>query len=299
MTNAEKAINVEALEDDAENQEEDEEESDLDIPASAYKGFSIAGIKIRRAAVMENGLFMALYGKGGSGKTTLASELYKLFKTLLIDAEAGTDVLEDLRDEENLDIADVESWSQFEKLVSALKTDVRGYGGIIVDNYSELLDQCENHFGIVGGDRNDLMKYNLVTKAMRRSMKTLRGIARKHKIIVILIFWDADTKDGERIKKDLSLTPKLKETFPGICTMIGHLEVGVNPDARTLSFAPSPRTVSKFKRSRKAAAQKVPYEITYKVDNLPLVDIINTIQGRGNWPSNSYEKPKRNTSASE
>ena len=286
--------NDQPLTTDDEEEAEEIEEDVLVIPEDAYTGDVIGGVRLRRAITFANGLFMALFGKGGAGKTTLAAETYKIGKTLLIDAEAGSDVLDDLANEPNLVIADVNGWVEFESVVTSLRQKgVGDYKAIIVDNYSELQDMCETKFDIKGGDRNDLMKYNLVTKAMRRSMKDLRAIARKHKIIVILIFWDWDEKDkdGTFIRKDLMLTPKLRATFPGLCTMIGHVRSTNNNDVRVLDFASNTRTVSKFKRSRKSAAQKVPYEITYKLDNLPLVDIINTIFGRSEWDKDKYKKP--------
>jgi phage nucleotide-binding protein len=253
-------------------------------------GPKIAGLDIRKAGDRTFlGIFMALYGQGGSGKTTLAAEVYKVGRTLLLDAESGTDSISHLQNEPNLDIVDIVNYKQFDTLINALKQDSRDYVNIVVDNLVEIIDFCEDYHGIKGNDSHDLQNYKLVKRDIIHHVKTLRDIARTRGINVIMCAWDADEKDNRGVvKKDLAFTPALRKEFPGICTIIGHIDVLSDPDKRRLDFAPSPKSVSKFKRSRDSAAIKIPYKVVYDIDHLPLADIINTAKGVSEWPSKKY-----------
>lgn len=258
-------------------------------PENATK--MLAGLPIRKATRIDRGIFMTLYGQGGSGKTTLSAELYKVGKTLLIDAEGGSDVLSDLEHESNLDIIDVKSYREFSSICDSLTRDLQGYENIIVDNLCEIIDLCEIHLGIIGNDSHDLSKYKLMTREIMRRIRAFRELTRTRGINVIICCWDADEKDDRGVlKKDLAFTPALRKEYPGICTIIGHIKVLNNPEIRLLDFAPSPKSVSKFKRSRNAAAQAIPFEIYYSLKNLPLADIVSTIKAEGDWPEKKYPK---------
>ena len=43
-------------------------------------------------------------------------------------------------------------------------------------------------------------------------------------------------------------------------------------------------------RSPTSSAMEVPFEITYDVKNLPIVDVIETIKKGVKWPSEKYNK---------
>lgn len=237
------------------------------------------------------GACIGLYGQGGAGKTLLAAEVYKLGKSLYLDAEAGTDVIAHLKDEPNLDIIDIDSFRKYQNIIDELKKDHFPYENIVVDNLSEIMDFGEIHFGIQGNGSHDLQNYKLLTREMIRRVKDLRELSRKYGINVIFLCWDADEKDDRNVlKKDLALTPALRKEYPGIINILGHVRVLRDPNLRTLDFAPSPKTVAKFRRSPTSLAMEVPFEITYDVDNLPLADVIETIKGRKKWPKDKYKK---------
>jgi len=239
------------------------------------------------------GLFMGLYAQGGGGKTLLAGSVAELGATCYIDAEGGSEVL-DYRDE-IIHYADAYSYQTFINIVNGLvqlyKKGEEPFKNIIVDNMSELLDMAEDHYGIQGDDKYDLQKYNLVKKDFLKRIRALRDIARQHDVNIILLLWDADEKDERGVlKKDLALTPKLREKFPGIVNIIGHISsVQGKPNMRQLSFEPSPKSVSKFRRSPTSSAMAVPYVIRYSYDKLPLPDIIRAIKGEKEWPKGRYE----------
>src|SRR5688572_9155084 len=64
------------------------------------------------------GLFMGLYAQGGAGKTLLAGSAAELGKTLYVDAEGGSEVL-DYREEE-IDYVDAYGYKQFQNVVIGL-----------------------------------------------------------------------------------------------------------------------------------------------------------------------------------
>lgn len=246
------------------------------------------------------GVCAGLYGQGGAGKTLLAADIYRLGKTLYLDVEAGTDVIEHLKDTDDLDIVDIKAFKTYQNIVDDLKKDHNPYVNIVVDNLSELLDLCEIHFGITGNGSHDLQNYKLCTREMLRRVKDLRELSRQYGLNVIFLCWDADEKDDRNVlKKDLALTPGLRKEYPGIINIIGHVRVLRDPNLRVLDFAPNPKTVSKLRRSPTSSAKEVPFEITYDVDNLPLVDVIETIKGRKNWPKEKYEKLKKRANSDE
>lgn len=274
---------------------------------TVQEALKIGGVELRtNKTTGMRGLIMALYSQGGAGKTLLAGSVAELGLSLYIDAEGGSEVL-DYREEE-IHYADCFSYLQFQKIVQGLvalyNRGEEPYKNIIVDNLSELLDMCEDMHGIQGDDRMDLQKYNLVKKEFLKRIRALRDIARKHDVNIILLLWDSDERDERKVlKKDLALTPKLREKLPGIINIIGHISaVSGKPDMRQLSFEPSPKSVSKFRRSPTSTAMAVPYVIEYSYDKLPLPDIIQAIKGEKEWPKNKYKTAKTsesNTSASD
>lgn len=251
---------------------------------------AIAGLKIRKASIVARGVFLCLYGQGGAGKTLLAGSMYRYGKTLHCDTEGGSESLQQWENEENLDIVDITSYPQFDKFCTRLKMDAAKpdfeYKTVVIDNLCEIVDLCEDDIDIKGNDSHDLQKYNLVKKEITAKIRLLRNLTRNYPINIIIVCWDDDIKDASSgiLKKDLAFTPALRREFPGICTIIGHVKVLNTPEKRMLDFAPSNKSVAKFKRSLISSAMKVPYRVTYDVNHLPLVDVIKTIRGEGEWP---------------
>lgn len=255
-----------------------------------------AGLKIRKPGDVVNlGVNMTLYAQGGGGKTILVANAARELggRTLHIDADGGTDVIEDFRDDPNYDIIDIKSYNEFIKISDALKRDVGGYKNVIVDNLSELVNMAEDWAGVTNeANANNLKNYMKMTGEILDKTRLFRDIARTTGINVFFIAWDADEKDERGIvKKELDLTPALRKEYPGIVTIIGHIEVLNDPNKRKLNFAPGPKTVSKFRRSTSSKAMEVPFQIFYGLENLPLADVIRTIKGEQSWPKSKYPTP--------
>jgi hypothetical protein len=143
-----------------------------------------------------------------------------------------------------------------------------------------------------------IQHYMQATVAMLALTRTMRDIARKQNINTILIAWDAPEKDESTgvVKRDVGFTPSLARQFPGIVDIVGYLTVVNDPPryTRKLSFAPSPTTAAKFRRSRNERASQIPYELFYNLDDSnPMVDLLATMRGGVAFPKDKYLPPRR------
>lgn len=257
----------------------------------------LAGFNIYKANELKDaaaGFFFVLYGQGGAGKTTLAADAALLGPTLHLDMEGGADAISHRDD---VDVVPLYTWRDFEKMTDHLKKGDHGYTNIIVDNLVELVDMRLR--SIAGNTDNiEIQEWGQMSRDVKYKTREYRdAIARKQGVNVFFLVWDADEKDDRgTIKKDLAFSPSLRKEFPGIVTIIGHVAVTNDPNRRMLNFAPGPKTVSKFRRSADSAAQEVPFNIYYGINNLPMADVIRTMKGElKKWPTSKYPAPERGT----
>lgn len=253
----------------------------------------LGGVEVRRltgnVAASEEGAFIILYGQGGAGKTTLAAScLESEFGSpyLHIDAEGGLDAIIDRK---GVEYVSIYNWVQFDNLTKELVREKGGgYKAICVDNLVEVYNlSLEKIAGKT--DAPEIQEWGEAFREVRHKIREYRDLARKYGITVIMCAWDADEKDDRGVvKKDIALSPSLRKQVPGLTTIIGHVRVLDDPNMRMLDFASGPKTIAKFRRSRSANAQKIPFQIRYPVDKLPLGDIINVLRGGANWPTSKY-----------
>lgn len=276
----------------------DEEEPEQEDQVTSVDGVrKIGGLVIHTPEVTmkDSGSFWILYGQGGSGKTTLAgsAEDNKEFGAPLlhIDIEGGVDAIYHRK---TIGFVEVNAWREWERLLAALKKGNHGYKTIVLDNLSELVDMCLT--GIAGDvDQVEIQEYGEMTRKIVYAVRELRKMSKAQGINVIICAWDADERDDRNVlKKELALTPKLREKIPGIVTTIGHVQVLNDPNQRILNFAPSPKTVSKFRRSGEANSLQIPFKIQYGLGNLPMSDLLNVVRGGGKWPEAKYKVDKKN-----
>lgn len=112
-------------------------------------------------------------------------------------------------------------------------------------------------------------------------------MASKFGMNVVFIFWDTEERDElRRVKRMFELSPKLQSLMPGALSNIGWVGPidDKTPRMRLLDFMESTKSVSKYRRSADSLAQKIPYQIFYKVDQYPLADIVNLLKGGIEWP---------------
>lgn len=249
----------------------------------------IAGLQVRKSSEMRaNGSFIVIYGQGGAGKTSLVAEVRKLGNTLLADTTKGADAISHLTD---IDCVELTKWADFDNLTKEVKKAEHGYVNIIIENVTEL---AEMDIARISGpvDQPEIQEWGQMTRDVLAKTREWRDIASAQGINVFFLAWDASERDERNVLKlELAFTPRLREAFPGVVTIIGHITVLNDPDKRLLTFAPGPKTVSKFRRAADAASRKVPYDIYYGLDNLPMADILRTMKGEQDWPDKKYPKP--------
>lgn len=263
----------------------------------------IAGLPIRKSQeIMENnGVFITIYGSAGSGKTTLAASVAKVVDCtpmLYLDVEGGMAVV-DSKDIDNglIDPIGITSWAQIEAVRKALTVGDSPYKTIVIDNMSEVLTLC---IRFVTGDLESPTQpeWGKITQNMLNMTRAWRDISKTTGLNVIFIAWDNPSQDESNVvKNNIYFTPALREQYPGIVDIVGH--IGSQNGVRVLDFQWNPRkTQAKFRRSLNSNASKIPEKIPYSLSNMPLGDIISVLRGKSEWPSDKYQRPKPEESTS-
>ena len=259
-----------------------------------------AGLKVHQATdITDQGMCIAIYGSAGTGKTTLAAgaaDVKEGGRTLILDAEGGAKAVAHRTD---IDVIDINDWPQLRRFAEELvRADVIPWDTIILDNMTEY--QSVNMRDILkqaGRDMTQIQDFNRNTIDMLTMTRTMRDIARKRGINVILIAWDSPEKDETTgfIKRDVGFTPSLARQFPGIVDIVGYLTVENDPprSTRHLSFTVSPRTAAKFRRSKNENAMKIPLELWFGENNNLMADIISTLRYGKPFDAAKYSKPEK------
>lgn len=262
--------------------------------------------KIIRANEMGQwGVCAAIYGPPGVGKTTFVSDAADSSygaPLLFLDVEGGSRTISHRAD---IDVAPItnEGDMGFKHLKDYI-TDLgdfkldKKYQTVVLDNISETIALCVRHIlrtvsrNIPMIDRPDQYDWGKVNIEMLLLVRDLRDFARVSGTNVFFIAWEAPEKDEStgRIKRDIAVNPSFARQFPGIIDMVGHMTVFNDKGIREVSFAPSDKTASKFRRSGDEVANQIPDIIRYRKDQKPIVDILATLKGRQPWPVAKYAK---------
>lgn len=275
-------------------------DDDWSLELGNVTGAKIGDLVIRRTngRPLDMGLFQTFYGQGGSGKTTVAasaadSEFGSPY--LHIDAEGGIDAISHRSD---IDFVQVFTWRQYRRLISELKRNPNhGFKTICADNLSEIVNMATAH---VTGDpekQPTQPEWGEMARLILRMVRDCREMAQKQNINFFFTAWDTDDKDdsGAR-KKQIAFTPKLQSEFPGVVTTIGHVTVLNDATKRLLDWRTNPRTISKWRKSLSSAAQKIPLQLYYGTDRLPMGDILDALIGGKeiDW-TRRYPTPSQNS----
>ena len=260
---------------------------------------TIGGLDIVKAAdLAEWGMSVAIYGAPGVGKTTFCAQAIDSpfgAPVLDLDAEGGARSISHTA----VEIVTVDSWEKIKKVSASLfaLTEIP-WKTIILDNMSEY--QSLSIKSVAGGGPPQLQHWNQSTSDLLNLTRSYRDWGRKNSINVFFIAWEAPEKDETTglIKRDVGFTPSLARQFPGIVDIVGYLSVS-SGDTRTLSFAPGKTTAAKFRRSLTEAARRMPLSFNYKLEDKPVVDILSTLRGGGEWPTDKYSRraPVQNDAA--
>lgn len=237
------------------------------------------------------GTFMVLIGQGGAGKTTLAADLYKLAEpgeTVVLNVDAGVDAISHLG--EKVVVVNIDHYREFKEFTAYAKAGDLPYKNYIIDNIVALSSQNLEDIGGIR-DQIEIQEYGKNSRDILFDTKEWRMMARDMGFNVVFNAWDEVAEDSDgRKKRTIAFQPALQREFPGVVTIIGHVEVLNDPNWRKLTFAPGPKTIAKFRRSLDSHAQKIPFDMWYQVKDLPMADIIRTMKGEQDWPD-KYKKP--------
>ena len=261
---------------------------------------TFAGLKILSQEQSEVGLCMAIYGGGGTGKTTLLSQVVQSpygSPALLVDVDGSSSSVRHLVPH-GLDIVPVARWNDVTRILSALDKSDNPYRSVVVDNLSELASVCMRN--ITTEPTPQIQHWGQMTSDMLRLVRMMRDLSRFRGINVLFSAWEETSKDEEAgyIRRTVNFTPKFAAAFPGIVTMVGHLGIHNNPPeyTRILTFAPSPKLDSKYRVSPLDAASKIPQVLYVRPDAQPLVDFLATVRDGAPFPVDRYRPPERKSS---
>lgn len=251
----------------------------------------ISGLVVKNTSdYTQLGSNWTLYGQAGSGKTTLPASLHgtEFGPVLYGTAESGISVIQPL----GIPYVDIAKWSDLEALLKAFKMpNPPAVKTVVLDNLSEMLAKCIMFISPSGQPTQP--EWNKITNLMLNQIRDWRDLTKNMDLNVFFLAWDADERDDlQAVKKDINFTPALRKAFPGIVDTVGHIAVlDKKPDMRKISFAPSPKTIAKFRRAPTSNAKKIPFEIYYGLENMPLLDILRTLKSNVEWPASKYPIP--------
>ena len=255
---------------------------------------TFGGLEVKKATEAEAwGVFLAIYGPGGIGKTTLAASAADSkygAPVCIVDVEGGAWVVSDRAD---IEIVEPNTWSEIEKFSKDLyntPTENIPWKTVVYDNLSEMRDKCHNE--VPDSVKDDRQVYRISTNKILDFARRCRETARKKGINIIIILWDADEKDGENgpLIKNMALNPALRISLPGIFNIVGYLTLSQDGQ-RVLDLGVSLKTKAKFRRNRSEVAQTIPERIY----NPNMVSILDTLKGGQPFNVKAHEKPKVNT----
>lgn len=259
---------------------------------------SFAGLNIKKVGENKDGVCIGFYGTGGSGKTTLASEIV-LSKygspALLVDVEGGSSSVSHLMDK-GLDVVLPANWNEVNKIRNEFKRGQDYYKSVIFDNLSEMQAMCMAT--IVPSGQPQIQHWGDMTARILQLVRDFRDLSRLSGLNVVFILWEEIEKEPltEMVRKKVNLTPKLSAAIPGIITQMGRLTVHQSrpPYARKLVFAPSEETDSKFRVAPTDNAAKMPLELYLTQEVHFLVDFLAMLKDGQKFPSEKYARPRTN-----
>lgn len=264
---------------------------------------SFAGIPISKETTPKS-IFLGIYGVGGSGKTTLCSEIVNLPNdegnpTLLVDIDRSSSSVIHLQ-EKGLRILKISKWTEAQAILKEFDKGNTPFKAIIWDNISELLSLCiRSHApsGIPQGS-DAIAVWGRINAGMTEFVRDIRTFCSRDGIHLMMVLWEETEKDKltDIIRNKVMLNPAFAAAFPGMATMIGRLTVPGTERTnyvRLLDFAPAPdnRQDTKFRVAPTDSAVNIPLKLYVKAGSNFIVDFVNTVKHDKPFPKDKYAKP--------
>lgn len=258
-----------------------------------------AGLKISKEK-SPSSIFLAIYGVGGSGKTTLCAEIVNHPEgtpALLVDIDRSSGAVTHLQ-EKGLHIIKISTWTEAVKIKDAFKKGGHEWKGLIWDNISELLALCIRHYAPSGMPEGNaaLKLWGMITADMMEFVRDIRTYCTRDGVNLFMILWEETEKNEltQRIRTKVLLTPKFGAAFPGMATDVGRLSVvgnARNDYVRLLDFSPDEDYDKKIRVAPTDAGAKIPLKLYLKAGSNFVVHYLDTIRFGTPFPVEKFEKP--------
>lgn len=185
------------------------------------------------------GLDMAILGPQSGGKTSLLytlTENPEYLPLAVFDFNGGAHVL---KDHEDIDIYQVDSWAQAEKIEQQLSNGDMQYNSVAFDILTEMQLLAQEHCGVFKTDNPQLRmnKYgeaNAKTLSLTRSLHTLTNDG----LNVFYLVWAMEDRDGDIVKLTMDLSPTFRRQFTGVVDFCVYVEQSPPPNP----YPPTMRT---------------------------------------------------------
>ena len=203
---------------------------------------------IHKAEALNTPKTILLYGDAGRGKTWLAAsaaEVEAMSPVLLIDVEGGASAI--ARDFKDVDVINVETHEQLDKVTNDLLSIKHKYKTVIIDTLGVAMDRAEKVFGERPENKgNKFGKWGDLKIWANDLVRAMHSAP----FVSIILTHAEDQKDENTgaVKTVPSIPGSSKKDLPGIPDIIGYMTAEKTEDGgvrRVLVVTSSDRLVTK------------------------------------------------------
>jgi phage nucleotide-binding protein len=184
--------------------------------------------RIKPVHEAQGGLTAALYGRSGTGKTTIACTFPG--PVLLLDiSEQGTDSVSNVKD---LDVLNLEGWKDFEDVYWYLKDEGHGYKTVVIDAMHSLQDlaiiDAKDQHGKEPEDKTSKQDFGVASGLLKSWMFNYRDLSIDGMNVVFIahdriVEMDDDSEDGQLTPEVVPrVMPSVSSALCGMVNVVGN-----------------------------------------------------------------------------